>query len=368
MFTHALRFASSMLVIRYLYPRANTLSEIVNLTMIYSCLAGDNAIPSPSPKRAATDSAVKVPTTKNTKQKRTWDKKDFCFFCRKLYSKLWRHQQKSHKNEPEVAVVECQDKESRPYFIARLRNMGNHIYNSEVLQSRKGTLILGYRPSYSVEPDEYAPCEFCYKYLIRTDLWRHRCFFRKKETKGKKRVAASSKLMLPVAIDVSRRLKLLLASSRVDDVSVVIKADKLIISLGEKLINGQPEEKEADNYIRATLRRVAKLLMLLRQKDSSPNASLMEFIKPSHFRSIVSAVKELAGCDGMGFVKTPSLALKYGHDLKKCSTICISQALERGDSPTDAENFHRLLDMNWSSEMSKNALRTMKVGKQCSTL
>ena len=159
---------------------------------------------------------------------------------------------------------------------------------------------------------------------------------------------------------------MLLASSRADDKSMAVKSDRFIISLGEKLINGQPEEKEAGNYIRCTLLRVANLLLHLRKQEGLPNASLMDFIKPSYYRSIVTAAKALAGCDDMGSVKTLSLALKYGHDLRKCATICISQALERGDSPSDAENLLRLLDMNWSAEMSKNALRTMKVRKVCS--
>jgi hypothetical protein len=100
----------------------------------------------------------------------------------------------------------------------------------------------------------------------------------------------------------------------------------------------------------------------LREDSYLPNACLFDFLVPTKFKGMVAAAKALSGAGDNGFTKIPSLALKFGHDLKKLSKILISEAIQRGENPAMPENFLKLIEMSWSEEMFKNAPRTMKVG------
>ena len=56
----------------------------------------------------------------------------------------------------------------------------------------------------------------------------------------------------------------------------------------------------------------------MRRKDSK--LTLKDCIRPSKFKDVVQAVKSVAGYSE-GFYKTPSVALKIGHMLKKCTRL-----------------------------------------------
>ncbi|ELT93915.1 hypothetical protein CAPTEDRAFT_194218 [Capitella teleta] len=291
---------------------------------------------------------------------RKWDKKNFCFFCNKPQSKIWRHMQSQHSNESEVQVIESLSaKKERKNKIMKLRNLGNHIHNCQVLKKNSGTLIVYYRPRGKVDNKEYIPCEYCYGYFVRSELWRHKCSFKPSE---KKRVVATSYLLLPAPTGASAALSGVLASSRRDDISRILKSDHLILQLGEQLVSGIGNAKDSESNIRGYLRRMARLLQVMRIQESSPNAHLESFLTPSKYRVCLTAAKSLAGYDeNKSQYDTPSLALKVGHTLKKCATILEGQRLEKqdNDGASDAVSFRRLLELNWSDEVSRCALRTI---------
>ena len=41
--------------------------------------------------------------------------------------------------------------------------------------ARLGSLIVGYRPKEEVSAEAYGPCPDCFVYLVRRDLWKHKC-------------------------------------------------------------------------------------------------------------------------------------------------------------------------------------------------
>ncbi|ELU12800.1 hypothetical protein CAPTEDRAFT_194066 [Capitella teleta] len=168
----------------------------------------------------------------------------------------------------------------------------------------------------------------------------------------KKRVVATSYLLLPAPTGASAALSGVLASSQRDDISRILKSDRFILQLGEQLVSGIGNAKDSESNIRGYLRRMARLLQVMRIQESSPNARLKSFLTPSKYRVCLTAAKSLAGYDeNKSQYDTPSLALKVGHTLKKCATILEGQRLEKqdNDGASDAVSFRRLLELNCHS-------------------
>ena len=107
--------------------------------------------------------------------KRQYDKKHFCLYCEQPQNKLPRHLQLHHKNEIEVTKILSLPKNSkkRKVLLFRILNKGNYNHNYEVIKRKKGTIIPLRRPTSNIPYTEYAPCEHCYGFVLKRDLWRH---------------------------------------------------------------------------------------------------------------------------------------------------------------------------------------------------
>lgn len=300
----------------------------------------------------------------NNKNQRIWDKRFYCLYCKKPQAKIARHLKSQHSNELDVAEMLSKHGKEKELKLLKLRNQGNHQHNCDVLRSGNGILIVAYRPKFHVSPSEYGPCEYCFGYYVRRHLWKHNCPL-KPHLKGKKsngRKALSCKLLLPPAKGVSSELNAILASLKEDHASLVIKNDSLILDLAKLEFIKVGHDKDQHNYIRTKLREIARLLIELRKVPKFENAALKDFLVPSMFRHVVEAARKVAGFDtGTNQFLTPSLALKLGHSLNKCSKILKGQAIENGDRELEKTSsaFHQLCALNWTVEVSANALRTL---------
>ena len=79
-----------------------------------------------------------------------------------------RHYQTQHNDERDVAMlVACNDKAVKEKLMTKLRNLGNHLHNVDVLKAGKGTLEVGYREADTKDASYYVPCPAC---LGRTQL------------------------------------------------------------------------------------------------------------------------------------------------------------------------------------------------------
>ncbi|XP_030019143.1 uncharacterized protein LOC115439448 [Sphaeramia orbicularis] len=93
-----------------------------------------------------------------------------------------------------------------------------------------------------------------------------------------------------------------------------------------------------------------------------------DFYIPSNFNYVVEAVKDVAGFDeDKNIYKTPSLALKLGHSLKKIADILTCEAQMAG---SDGEGFlknvqksHSLYEKKWDVCVSSRALQTLREAK-----
>ena len=302
---------------------------------------------------------IEVVTTGN-QCSRTWDKVFVCYYCEKPQKKISRHLQVMHKDEPEVIKVLLADKKERDILLCKLRNLGNHKHNCQVLRKGKGKLLVSYRPSEKSSPHDYIPCEHCLGYFAKSSLWKHQCPVTAKTTRDNK--VQKGRLLLPAPPGVKEFLKPLLSNMRQDQVYLILRNDDLIMQLAERFFLRLGHEKEQHSYIRGKLREMGRFLVELRKLTDSPNANLQSFIDPAKFKFLVQAARQVAQFDkSTNLYGTPSLALKIGHTLKKCTKISKAKALETSDKALldKADCLEKLCDLEWTDKVSSNALRTL---------
>ena len=315
---------------------------------------------------------ITIMSTNNQNKKRSWDKKYYCAFCEAPQSKIPRHLTQIHQNEPKVIdYLNEGDKKLKKLKMTLLRNLGNHLHNCEVLRNGKGTLIVGYRPSGNnlATAREYGPCPSCYIYLVRTDLWKHKCpAIGAVEGKTKcKSPALSSKLLIPPPKGIKPQLFSLLQKGQDDEISRIIRNDPLLISLGERDYMRLGHDPEQHNTIRQTLRRMGKLVNQLQLQSKCRNLTMKDYIDPTKFQDVVKAAKTVAGFDEKTHkYQIPSLALKLGHTVKRCAKILEGNSLENGNVSvvTMARDFQNLCELNWADQVSTHALRTLYEAKR----
>lgn len=311
---------------------------------------------------------ITIPTTHNIGQ-RKWDKVDYCIFCNEKKTKLCTHFKAKHSNEVDVIDwLQTKDNTLKVQKLKRMRNIGNHRHNCEVLRQGTGELIVTYRPSSDgipANPDDYGPCPHCYAYFVKREMWKHRCPERTQtEAKKKRTVLKDSNLLVPSLKSGpgSEHLDRVLAGMKLDSVSRCVKSDRLIIDVAERECFKLGHNVEQDSYIRGKLRELGRLLLQLRETFGNPDACLEYFIYPEKFKTVIIAVRDMCGFSDQSHVySTPSLALKVGHTLKKVATVLKGQGLENGDDSLyrRASAFHDLVEMRWTEEVSSHALRTL---------
>ncbi|XP_049928186.1 uncharacterized protein LOC126407385 isoform X2 [Epinephelus moara] len=252
----------------------------------------------------------------------------------------------------------------RNLLLSKIRNMGNYHHNCAVLSSGKGQIIPKRQAIYPSAASDYLPCKFCFAMYVRTDLWRHHkhCKLQVKEDGPKKRrVQAASAMMLPLDAAVSRGLKRILATMSYDPMSVLVKSDTLIISLGERMFlnGGEVQRREAD--IKNKMRELARLVLQARKIDKDI-VFLKDLITPEKFNTVLEAVKQMNGFDETtNRYSVPSTALKLRSSLTHVVEILEGEAVRQQDVAImrRAEQFQKLVDLDWTTHVSSNALKIL---------
>ena len=230
-----------------------------------------------------------------------------------------------HRNEAEVIrLASLRDKQERNMCITKLRNMGNHLHNSAVLQAGKGEFLVTYRPKTGATADDYRPCEFCWCYLLKNELYHHRCKFPKSK---KKRVAADAYMLLPVPAGTSEKVHQLLSGMQDGNIKLIAKTDPLIMEYTSKFVTKKGLQKKV--YIRDKVRELARFLLTVWKQDAMKNKTLDECICPGYFKICVKAVNKLAEFDeNTATYGKPTLALKLGQALGKVAKIVKRNAIK----------------------------------------
>lgn len=309
---------------------------------------------------------IQVKMSSSNGQQRIYDKRNYCLFCEKPFVKISRHLKQKHSDKPEVAkaLAHRQGSAMRCNLLNKLRNMGNYHHNCSVLSSGKGQIIPKRQATHVASATDYLPCKFCFAMYVKTELWRHhkRCKLQvKDDCPVKRRIQASSSLLLPMNMTVSTGLKTILEDMAYDSVTHLVQSDMLIIALGERMFlkNGEVKRHRAD--IRNKMRELARLVLAARTIDTAI-VNLKDLIDPGKFNTVLEAVKKMTGFDNLSNrFSIPSTALKLRHSLVKVAYILQGEALRQEDDVLKkrAEQFIKLIELEWTTHVSSNALKTL---------
>ncbi|XP_035222706.1 uncharacterized protein LOC118195486 [Stegodyphus dumicola] len=316
---------------------------------------------------------ISVLHTKNTKFSRKWDKKYYCPYCEIPFGKLVRHMEKVHADESEVQFILAAknntsiSKRKRERMICKLRNIGNHKHNINVLE-RGGELIVVYRPSINVnvDPCNYVPCPTCYGYYGKKELWKHKCFF-KGERKRRERVIQAGRNLLPFPSHVEQNVREIFLSMRQDTIYAIAKYDRVICEYLRRMFYAKGgHEIHRKAQIRNNIREIARLLQEARRVISNESCTLQDLIDPSEYSNIITAVKNVTGYNenDQKFLR-PELARKLGLHLKTSASIVQGFALTDNNRQLleRSENFLKLHNTKFYSEIGAQVLRNRNESK-----
>ena len=328
---------------------------------------------------------MKISTAKKKENNtRLYDKKQACYYCEKLYSKIARHYQTVHSKEIEVAKALGYKKKSynRNKELDRLRLLGNYQHNLRVLETKCGQLIVMRRPSESEETiaeyEDFLPCSHCLGFVRKNELWRHNksCPFKINETdrvgenkdaveQKHRNIQQKSKILLlsHQKPSDSRILHETIASMKSDEITMIAKDDDLIMKYGANLADRVGRDRLHE--VSQGMRQLSRLLLDLRGNGTETSAmTLQDYMKPEYFDRLITSVKTLCSFEESGKTKavgTPSLALKLGFSLKKCIAILTGKALREKDRAllSDQTYLEKLMDSEWNERISHHSLSTL---------
>ncbi|XP_034029013.1 uncharacterized protein LOC117512882 [Thalassophryne amazonica] len=300
--------------------------------------------------------------------------KNYCYVCKKPQSKIARHFKQHEANEPDIAAAFLLPKHSkqRKRLLEKLRNKGNHQHNLEVLESQKGLLKLKRRPKKSltkITAATFVHCTYCKGMFLRKELWRHsaRCPMKTVSDSGetdKVQVLALADIAeATFSQAISPGVWKILGKMKDDDISSVVRNDFLILQLCQSIYNKHGNDQTKSEYIRQKAREMGRLLVSLRKRSSLFSE---DALKPNNFYKLVETVKDVAGYDDENnSYKTPSLALKLGHSLRKIGDIILCRAIAAEDDTAikAAERFNKLCSSEWAGLVSHTALSTLSKSK-----
>ena len=118
-----------------------------------------------------------------------------------------------------------------------------------------------------------------------------------------------------------------------------------------KLENQQTRRR----YISGKLRELGRLVKKLQVSDTNP-PFLSAFLAPEKFDAIVEAVRSICDFDiETNKFGVPSLALQLGHSLNKCALMQKASNIREGVDQKGIDEFIKLLEMEWTDEVSRQA-------------
>ena len=97
-------------------------------------------------------------------------------------------------------TLSCNDKVVKEKLMTKLRNLGNHLHNMDVLKAGKGTLQVVYQEADAKDASSYVPCPHCLGYYGKKELWKHAncCQLRSASTSGRKQCVKEARNLLPL--------------------------------------------------------------------------------------------------------------------------------------------------------------------------
>ena len=309
-----------------------------------------------------------VHTTKTLKKNiRVWNIFHYCLFCSYAGSNISRHLRQKHCDEEEVTDILDTDARYKKLIgkkMELLRLKGDHKHNIAVVAAKEGSIVLARRKrGEEFDIEQYGPCPECYTWMILSDIARHQRETCLAISLMPDHVASCSKNLEIMSKMLKGTTDELLqgASERLRDQVIVpmhrgeikstVMSDRLIIRLGEEwLAKASRNSLRRGNYASDRMRRAAKLLIECRKLQKvDKQQSFEDFITPEFVDTIIHASQNLSGSDGNYNMKTPSVAGKLKHDLRRLALAKELFAIKEGnnDKVKEAKAFLKVMDKEW---------------------
>ncbi|XP_032384896.1 M-phase phosphoprotein 8 isoform X2 [Etheostoma spectabile] len=332
---------------------------------------GKKTVENKQPTRCSSRTCKKVfeiiPSTVDDERKET-GKKHFCLYCKMAFTQLAKHLEKKHSEEIDVAHAIHFPKGSkvRQSLLDQIRNKGDYEHNCQVLKSGEGEIVTKKQvknPGISVR--DFLPCQHCFAFYRKTDLWRHErsCKAKKGDQKPsdgtkRSRVHSAASRLLPMSEFLTGGCEEIIHIMHQDDISRHIRNDPLICKFGNALSAKYDHDKSQFAYIAQKMRELGRFVVAVNELDKSVKY-LHEICLPSKFELAVEGAKKASGFDPCSSkFKTVSLVTKIGYSLKRAAEIAFGESRMTEDSETESEvkKFIQLLDTKWSECFSRRSL------------
>ncbi|KAJ8286468.1 hypothetical protein GJAV_G00039570 [Gymnothorax javanicus] len=246
-------------------------------------------------------------------------------------------------------------------MLDQLRLKGNYLHNIQVLEKGQGQIVTCRQPSGEASAHDYLPCNICYGFFLKDDLWKHEDFCRKRmgkpaeKSKKRKRVQAAASCLIPYKGAASGRCRKILNRMMIDDVSIEVKSDPLICEFGDRLLEKHEGDTSKDGYVSQKMRELGRFVLAAKSLDHKVKR-LQDILVPSKFQLTVQAAKKASGYANSKYrYDTPSLALKLGHSLKVVCDIVIGQHIKAEDevAANRVRSYLRLIGSEWDRYVSR---------------
>lgn len=303
--------------------------------------------------------------------KRVYDKKHYCLYCCKPFSKMARHLQQVHEDKMDVAKALSFPKGSkeRKKHLDFIRNKGNYAHNANVIKSGDGVLVPFKRPKEEMKSEDFMHCAYCQGLFTRKVLWRHirSCALRPESVRlkpGKNRVQSFCTYLGGVPSNIGKQLWGIISAMNPGPITDLVKNDSVITELGQHLLNKGGTSLRNQQCVREKMRELARLLYNARKYTTLKK--MEELIDPKNYMETVRAVQFTCGFDSERSVfKIPSLANKLGNSLVKVSKLLKAQGLIWNNSELvrKATAFQDVHQEKWNELISATALRNIRESK-----
>ncbi|XP_052413408.1 uncharacterized protein LOC127958551 isoform X1 [Carassius gibelio] len=300
---------------------------------------------------------------------RVYNKRHYCLYCCKPYAKVARHLEGSHANESDVAKALSFPKSSkeRRKQLDYIRKRGNYVHNAAVMESGKGELVPCKRPSKEAQGKDFMHCAYCQGLFARKVLWRHMrtCMLQPQSVPlkpGKKRVQSMCIYTGPVPSNMTKQLWEVISVMNLDPVTDLIKKDKLIIDVGQHLLNTGGLSAKNKQCVREKMRELGRLVHNARRVTSLK--TMEDCVNPKKYMETVKAVKYTCGYESDKFM-IPSLAKKLGNSLLQVSKFLKAQGLMSNNKQRvkNASEFQDIHQEKWNEMILDTAMRNIREAK-----
>lgn len=288
-------------------------------------------------------------------------KKNFCYYCKSLQTKLARHLEKKHKDEEKVKGFLRLPKGSliRKKKICEIQRAGNSLHNSDPNLNTGILITCRRKQTTSVNtPADYLTCTICRGYFSKRTLRIHYKKCNLEHRKGVREITVPSRSKLGYihdrASDVLRRV--VFPVMKEDDIKQCIRYDELIVLAGNKFCDKYTHTHQHD-LVRSNLRLLGRFKQAIMNKNQLQELSSV--FQPQFYDTAVEAVRICAGFNPTSqLFEHPSVATTLGTLLKKCANIWKSECIKKLDTPGKeaAQEFLDLYNVDYPTTINRKVM------------